>query len=391
MNTDVGVLGDVWSTTDGATWTQLDPPGWGARYGFGFVSFSSQAWLWGGIASSTGPPNNEVWTSEDGSVWNNLTAASWCPRSHMEVAIFQGAVFLVGGLDAAGQVLQDAWASFDGETWVELHWSSRNLLPWGARVGGQLVYDGSQHMYFAGGLDMSVANTTSPHYHNDIYIFQDNSSNRDLPRGLSTGSGGNYKWSLLDKSTRWPARSRFGFIEFIGAIWLFGGESADGVSRDVWSSTDGKGWTEHGNAPWAARQDFRVLPFQGWACVLGGYSVNKTANASSHRFDSFDVPFQQPEAESDTPAQIFYNDMWCLSFTPPITDPLDKVLILGLSALACALIATCVSWIYCQHKHKSSLLEQEAGRDKYNRISPKKRTVMGKKSVNRWGGSPYGS
>ena len=60
------VLNDVWSSSDGVTWTQVtSAASWSGRYRFGALAYSNQMWVLGGCtAISTATYTNDVWFSQ---------------------------------------------------------------------------------------------------------------------------------------------------------------------------------------------------------------------------------------------------------------------------------------------------------------------------------------
>ena len=129
---------DVWKSTDGETWTQVDANGssvvglnapWSPRWGHQAVSFNDALWILGGNGSTA--KENDVWTSTDGTSWTEVTTTGtkWSARQNHQVVSFNGALWVLGGFDGTNK--NDVWkSSSDGTTWTEVtttgtKWSER--------------------------------------------------------------------------------------------------------------------------------------------------------------------------------------------------------------------------------------------------------------------------
>lgn len=75
-----------------------------------------------------------------------------------------------------------------------------------------------------------------------------------------------------------PARSNAGGVYWKGKFWLMGGDTGAQRLNDIWSSTDGKQWTQVlANAAWPGRSSFGCLVFKDQLWVLGGLDQNYQA------------------------------------------------------------------------------------------------------------------
>lgn len=111
-------LNDVWSSSDGSTWTQATASAaWNARHTPALLEYRDKMWLFGGnngyfsnIAGSRMDSNN-VWWSTDGATWNQVTNwAEWDGRDFFSYTVFQDRMWLMGG-DSNGGSNNDVWAS----------------------------------------------------------------------------------------------------------------------------------------------------------------------------------------------------------------------------------------------------------------------------------------
>jgi len=92
----------------------------------------------------------------------------------------------------------------------------------------------------------------------------------------TNGSG----WSQTTTSQVFPARDSMRVVSFNNQMWVLGGQNqgTPQAYNDVWSSTNGASWTEQvTNAPWSARYGFGCLVYNNQIWVIGGYNASGTA------------------------------------------------------------------------------------------------------------------
>ncbi|MBN2754524.1 MAG: hypothetical protein JXR81_06615 [Candidatus Goldbacteria bacterium] len=109
---------DVWSSSDGVTWTQnTSNGGFGARLNHSSLVYNGKIWLIGGFATG-GVFKNDVWNSVDGTTWTNATASSAFStrRGHSSV-VFKNKMWVIGGNNVS-TYKNDVWSSYDGITWT---------------------------------------------------------------------------------------------------------------------------------------------------------------------------------------------------------------------------------------------------------------------------------
>jgi hypothetical protein len=174
---------DVWSSSDGANWTQVKPwndanasgtvlkgPGspqrppvareWSSRGVIcGAVVFNGRMWLIGGgvygTPSTPGALYNDVWSSADGVTWRRVIyRAPWDPRIYHCITVFDGRMWVLGGHGAAGDGnLADVWYSSDGVRWTQLP-----NTPWMARHAASVAVFKNTLWLTAGSTDDSPQN-----------------------------------------------------------------------------------------------------------------------------------------------------------------------------------------------------------------------------------------
>jgi len=100
-------------------------------------------------------------------------------------------------------------------------------------------------------------------------------------------SNDGFDWRMVTNFAPWGARRSFGYAEYNGYIWIFGGvddESAQ-LYNDIWRSKDGVNWElvlKH--APWSPRAVTNMAPvFDGYMWIVGGDSLEAPANANWHK------------------------------------------------------------------------------------------------------------
>jgi hypothetical protein len=148
---------DVWTSSDGANWTQVKPSSstlsanspWSiffetplaGKYSWrprgvicGAVVFNGRMWvIAGGVYGTPTTPGvlyNDVWSSADGVNWTRVTGnAPWNPRIYHSITVYDGRMWVVAGHGAdGGSNLSDVWYSSDG-----VHWTQLPNTPWLAR------------------------------------------------------------------------------------------------------------------------------------------------------------------------------------------------------------------------------------------------------------------
>ncbi|MCR4317448.1 MAG: hypothetical protein NUW37_14005 [Planctomycetes bacterium] len=304
------LLGDVWSSTDGDTWTfERGWTPWGLRTGYSISEFNGRLWLTGGntFERFDGNKKCDVWSSPDGIHWMLETAnAPWSAREEHNTVAFRGRLWLFGGLKniyfdsddrQVVETWKDAWSTEDGVNWR----CETESLPW-SLSGNETVVEMNGALYAIGsdGYDDS--------HRGEVWRSFDGIT-WEMPQGegkfiaeaeyheLLSYDGklwiigwatekaehsmniGNYIWSSKD-GIEWELVSRapwdikFGFscAVFKGRIWSLGGRYYNKWFDDVWSTTDGKTWTPTPSTkPWLPRTGHGFLSFRNKLWILGGY------------------------------------------------------------------------------------------------------------------------
>jgi hypothetical protein len=115
---------DVFSSVDGATWELVTPhAAWSPRgIIMNNVVFKNRMWVIGGGTYDIRTFNNDVWSSPDGAAWTQVLAnAPWTPRQFHNTTVYDNKIWVFAGGDAESQGgLNDVWYSPDGVEWARL-------------------------------------------------------------------------------------------------------------------------------------------------------------------------------------------------------------------------------------------------------------------------------
>lgn len=205
---------EVWSSTDGISWTlELpdDHPGFDRRHSHSSMYWRDRLWIIGGDWWRHAY-NHDVVSSSNGVDWTiEVAQTPWEDRALHVAGVYADKLWMVGGqkghgLEAEYVYHNDVWSSDDGVHWTEV-----------------------------------------------------------LPDGPAS-------------ATRWAPRGMVNnLVEWHGRMWLVGGGTyTETLPRtmypEVWSTTDGVTWQEHTAPPWVERQWHNVVVFDDRLWVLMGYS-----------------------------------------------------------------------------------------------------------------------
>lgn len=204
----------VWSSADGATWTQVTPAaGWSPRLAAGLVAHRDRMWLIGGTENyyfgDTTSPRNDVWSSADGAAWSQETPrAGWSPRGYHQAVVLNDRIYVLGGGNYVPQyeARNDVWSSADGVEWI----CETESAAWSPRLWfGTAVYRG--RMWVVGGWSKEHDNF------GDVWHSADG---RD--------------WRRLQTKTCWKPRHEHSVLVFRDRLWVIGGHARP-LSNEVWS------------------------------------------------------------------------------------------------------------------------------------------------------------
>jgi hypothetical protein len=212
LGTNGSCLNDVWSSSDGITWTQETPQAqWPARQCFGCFKLPNvnKIFIVGGI-NQAGIALTDVWSSPDGKTWTQETAQAFQNgRYAFGTVTYNNAAWILAGFISGGATVNEVWKSTDGITWTiqpKPNWAPRSFPVTGALSNG---------IYLGGGLTPSYEGI------------------HDMNRMNAAG-----KWSSQG-GFAWKDILNTAGVEYQDALWYIGGSQPGGVNanKSVWAYT----------------------------------------------------------------------------------------------------------------------------------------------------------
>ena len=217
---------------------------WSKRDGLEVVVFNNTLFLSGGLTG--GSWKNDVWTSTDGASWTSSGNGSLGNRSKHRMVSYKGKLYVSGGETSTSNSRGDVMSSADGKTWSTI---ARVTGNWPARQGhGFVVHKGT--LFIIGGAVRT--SNTHDNYFNDIWSSEDG-ARWTIESGTIGSPRGYFRAVSLNGKIYIMGGQRLG--ELNGSVYQLV------EYDDVWSSTDGVSWTietrSAGN--WAARYQHGVV------------------------------------------------------------------------------------------------------------------------------------
>lgn len=243
VTTGTPLMNDVWSSMDGATWTQVSAAApWTARGHFASVVFDNKMWVMGGYDGSY---ENDVWYSSDGITWTKATSsAAWSKREGLVGLVYNNKMWILGGSNATNADMRDVWYSSDGITWDQ----ATSTASWI-------------------GFNQNIATV----YDNKMWVVGINGyPNRD---GVFSSTDG-ITWNLINANAPFSGsgiRAEFPLASFDNKLWVTGGWNGTNAFNEVWSSSDGATWNQVcETAPWDARSGQSLVTYNSRLWAIGG-------------------------------------------------------------------------------------------------------------------------
>lgn len=182
----------------------------------------------------------------------------------------------------------------------------------------------------ANGKDWELIEAKAPWIHSDLpmtLVFKDRMwfmggwYNGRLPGHAASNevwsSTDGKAWSQETKHAGWTPRLASAIVEFKGKMWILGGTEnyyfgdASSLKNDVWSSEDGKSWKqETANAGWAPRAYHQAAVLNGRIYVFGGGNYVPEYQAFNDVWSSEDgVNWRQETANAPWHERLWFSSV----------------------------------------------------------------------------------
>lgn len=260
---------EVWSSSDGRTWTLIKPntfldrtfdpkKDWEGRHTAGYAVFKGTMWIIGGDVNQ-GHYHNDVWNSADGKIWTLVTdKVPWGPRALHYTVVHQDKIWVIGGQTVPGfakseeRFHRDIWNSSDGKHWQRIepkepYWPQRGM------IGGSAVHQG--RIWILGGGTYDTPKTPQRKFFNDVWSSAD---------GVA--------WTRHVEKAPWAPRQYHEVAVFDGKLWVLEGYYKAN-RNDVWYSADGTTWHEQPNTPWRPRHAASVFVHDDALWMVAGNNM----------------------------------------------------------------------------------------------------------------------
>ncbi len=198
-------FGDIWSSTDGLSWTLEGTLPFGSVYHHTVTEFNGRWYL---IYASN------VYSSTNGVDWTFETTTGFAAANYQKAVVFDNALYVVGGLTASNIRVNEVWKTTDGSIWEEVNLSGDIYTP---RVNHTVTtYNGKA--FIIGGR----AGTT---IFREIFYTDDmeNWTQYELEEDADGTSDGLYAHNTL---------------LYRDALWIFGGYNSTQASSEILSITE---------------------------------------------------------------------------------------------------------------------------------------------------------
>ena len=230
---------DLWASTDGATWTQVNAE-------TPYDGYSEMAIFAGKMWAVKG----SVWNSTDGVTWTQVAAHTpFGVRGYGELVVHDGKMWQLG----SGE---DVWNSTHGVAWTCV----TEHAAYGARSAAAVVVFGGK-IWLMGGNANKPKVPPEKHYaqyttYNDVWCSENGTD-----------------WECVLEHAPWSPRMWFISKAYAGAMWVIGGfDNVHGKNLgDVWRTKDGKDWREFAaQTTFSPRHEPTCYVYDGSLWVVAG-------------------------------------------------------------------------------------------------------------------------
>lgn len=210
------------------------------------------------------PVSNLAISSEGyySSVFPTASETPFSNRHNYAVVAFQDALWLVGGrsYDRNGTYwYNDVWRSVDGHVWQRMV----EEAPFSKRAAHEIVVFNNELYLFGGEVGTSIGGSTESS--REVWKSED---------GITWQNLGDAPFPI------WDFREA---IVFQNKIWLLGGVNwQNGGGHGIWSTTDGRTWTqENGTPEFGDLQAFSLSQLNDQLIIVGGFQTGGSDNVST--------------------------------------------------------------------------------------------------------------
>ncbi len=275
---------DVWSSTDGKTWTLVtaDAP-WKGRRGHAVVVLDGKMFIFGGFVvdeeTNIRRNRNDVWSSTDGETWTEVTSsAGWGVRMNHAAVSDGTAIYLIGGANKGVNFYDDVWKTTDGITWNRI----TNGAVYGKRGGLAATLGSDSNIYIQGGTYPNTVPADDGRKDPVVGVTWENLWQYNI---------GGTSWNMMAKPDYSRSyRNEHQIVAFDGKIWLLPGVSntsnrfSNSTTKYSTEVYDYSSWTRDSEGSgFGPRYGYQALVFDPdgngdrmW--VLGGISDNGSQN-----------------------------------------------------------------------------------------------------------------
>ena len=259
---------DVWTSTDGKTWTQVlannaspGPNQFSQREFAGGAVFNNKMWIIGGYGS---PALNDVWSSSDGLTWTQVLADNASPGPNQfprdfihSLLVYNNKLYVIAGV-VGGVATNAVWSSPDGITWTNI--LANNASP-GPNQFSQREYCGAVV------------------FNNAMWIMTGYNGSNSFNDTWTSTDGITWTNKLTNAASppyyQFSQRSEPSVLAFDNVMWVIGGSSGAGPSlNDVWYSANGVNWSQiTASASFPVRSAQSGLVYNNAMWILAGLGV----------------------------------------------------------------------------------------------------------------------
>ena len=249
---------EVWSSTDGLTWTLENPQApWEGRHTAGYVLHRGKMWIVGGDCNQ-GHYQKDVWSSADGVNWTCVNdSVPWAPRVLHYTVAFRDKIWGIAGQTiprfGGGEEVfyDDVWCTEDGAKWTRV--AEHSPWPQRAMIGHSAVFN--ERLWLLGGGTYDTVQRPRRLFYNDVW---------------STADGIN--WECHAEAAPWAPRQYHDVAVWDNKLWVMEGWNQEN-RNDVWCSSDGANWYEVPNTPWAPRHAASPFVYDGALWMVAGNNM----------------------------------------------------------------------------------------------------------------------